>query len=53
MRVPTLKFSSIVKNNESFAWEKFDKILSVQNDPGQCYQVTVAHNFFVTKYERF
>jgi hypothetical protein len=49
MRVSTLKFSSIVKNNESFAWEKFDKILSGQTDQGQCHQVTVTQNIFVTK----
>ena len=35
MRVPTLKFSPIVKNNESFAWEKFDIFQILQNDLGQ------------------
>ena len=47
LRVPTLKFSQIVKNNESFAWEKFDIFQILQNYLGQGHQVTVAHNFFI------
>ena len=53
MRVPTLKISPIVKNNESFAWKKFDIFQILQNDLGQGHQVTVAHNLKKTKYEHF
>ena len=53
MRVPTLQFSPIVKNNESFEWEKFDKILIWQNDLGQCHYLTVAQKIFITIYESF
>ena len=35
MRVLTLKSLPIVKENESFAWEKFDIFQILRNDLGQ------------------